>query len=538
MIRSAHRIALAVILLAGIGLTGGGTAARTAAPQFIAPRGDAAVRAQTNAINQMIRGGTLQVERTDDDPLVLGRTHEHLVQHYKDVPVFGADVVRQFQGTETISVFGAIYDGIDLDTTPQVSALDAQDAVAALSGSDARAIRLPTLVVLPLESGGFALTYQTRAWSAEGPTVYFIDANDGTLTWKYSNLQTQSALRRGKGVLGDDKKVSMRSVSGQIIADDTLRPPSLLTLDMKGNLARTKSILFGFIVPGLADVATASSDPWTDGASVDAHTYAGWTYDYYFKRFGRRGLDNKDTPIVSFVHPAARETIFTASDDDIDTFYLNAFWDGDEMVYGDGLPSTLVLDGQHYNYFSGALDIVAHELTHGVTQYTSDLIYLNESGALNEAFSDIMGTSAEFFYQKVRGRASYLLGDDIVTPGGSRSLADPLSFGDPDHYSRRVIGTADNGGVHSNSGIANNAFYLAVEGGTNRTSGLPVTGVGAANREQIEKVFYRAFTQLMPRNSTFAIARQATIQAARDLYGANSAAERAVTQAWTAVGVN
>jgi zinc metalloprotease ZmpA len=76
------------------------------------------------------------------------------------------------------------------------------------------------------------------------------------------------------------------------------------------------------------------------------------------------------------------------------------------------------------------------------------------------------------------------------------------------------------------------------EGGTNRTSGLQVSGVGSGNREQIEKVFYRAFTQLMPAGSTFAVARQATIQAARDLYGVNSAAERAVTQAWTAVGVN
>ena len=92
--------------------------------------------------------------------------------------------------------------------------------------------------------------------------------------------------------------------------------------------------------------------------------------------------------------------------------------------------------------------------------------------------------------------------------------------------------------MHTNSAIPNQAFYLAIEGGTNRTSGLSVQGVGAANREQIEKVFYRAFTQLMPSNATFSVARAATIQAARDLYSSGSAAERAVTQAWTAVGVN
>jgi thermolysin len=117
-------------------------------------------------------------------------------------------------------------------------------------------------------------------------------------------------------------------------------------------------------------------------------------------------------------------------------------------------------------------------------------------------------------------------------------MENPQAYGDPDHYSRRFLGTADNGGVHINSGIANQAFYLAIEGGTNRTSGLAVQGVGGANREQIEKVFYRAFTQMLPTSATFALARAATIQAARDLYGSDSGAERAVTQAWTAVGVN
>jgi Zn-dependent metalloprotease len=92
--------------------------------------------------------------------------------------------------------------------------------------------------------------------------------------------------------------------------------------------------------------------------------------------------------------------------------------------------------------------------------------------------------------------------------------------------------------VHTNSGIPNHAFYLAIESGTNRTSGLSVQGVGAANREQIEKVFYRAFVFLLPPNATFSVARSATIQAARDLYGGGSAVERTVTEAWTAVGVN
>ena len=109
-----------------------------------------------------------------------------------------------------------------------------------------------------------------------------------------------------------------------------------------------------------------------------------------------------------------------------------------------------------------------------------------------------------FFYQQPgtgAGAADYIVGNDVVTPGGIRSMRDPPSFGDPDNYSIRYTGAEDNGGVHINSGIASHAFYLAIEGGTNRTSGLSVQGVGAANREQMGKVFYRAFTQLLPANA-------------------------------------
>jgi thermolysin len=116
-------------------------------------------------------------------------------------------------------------------------------------------------------------------------------------------------------------------------------------------------------------------------------------------------------------------------------------------------------------------------------------------------------------------------------------MQNPPQFGDPDHYSIRFTGTADNGGVHINSGIANNAFYLAIEGGRHRL-GATVQGVGAANRVQIERVFYRAFTSFLTPSSNFSQARAATIQAARELYGSNPAVEAAVTQAWNAVGVS
>jgi thermolysin len=279
-----------------------------------------------------------------------------------------------------------------------------------------------------------------------------------------------------------------------------------------------------------------------------------WTYDYYYKRFGRSGLDGRNGPINITVNAVSQQGALSLASADIN-YALNASWCGvcgpgrqGRIFFGNGIPSGFfyTANGNNYTYFSGALDIAAHELTHAVTEATSNLIYRNESGALNEAFSDMMGKSVEFFYHPSGsgvGQADYVLGKDISRAArtgslnGIRSMANPALYDDPDHYSRRYTGTSDSGGVHTNSGIANHAFYLAIEGGTNRTSGLTVQGVGAANREQIEKVFYRAFTLLMPANSTFATARAATVQAARDLYGIGGTVERSVTQAWSAVGV-
>ena len=280
-------------------------------------------------------------------------------------------------------------------------------------------------------------------------------------------------------------------------------------------------------------MATDGDNEWADGAVVDAHAYAGWTYDYYFKRHGRRGVDGLDLAVRSVTHFVPRSFEFA-----------NAFWDpfSNAMYYGDG--------DREFAAFSGALDVVAHELTHGVTQYTWDGIYEGESGALNEAFSDVMGTGAEFFHQSPgtgRLRADYFLGEDLTfhfdpPRTAVRSMENPALFCaaslgqcDPDHYSRRYLGTADGGGVHHNSGIANQAFYLLAEGGVNRTSGLRVAGLGAGGRERAERIFYRGFTAYLTPSATFQDARAATVRAGRDLFGEAEAAQ--VALAWSAVGV-
>ena len=510
----------------------------------IAPSSFRELRRWDAQTERMLRNRELRVRDRHEDRMVEGRTIERADQYYKGVRVFGGDVARQLQGGMLVSVFGTIYPGVSVDTVATIEADRAREIVQERSGAEIAPSRQPELVVLP-QDGRYVLAWRLPAATRSDIRVYFVDAHDGSIVFDYSELKTQAAVGRAQGVLGDSKKISVTAGTGIFTAVDDLRPPSIRTLDMKGNLSRTLNILNGFPILS-SDFASDADNNWTDGAVDDAHVYQGWTYDYYFKRFGRHGLDNADITINGLANPVRRSDLETSSDEVIGTFFLNAFYAGNGyMVYGVGLPAGFFtrspIGNQTWDFLSGGLDIVAHELTHGVTEFTSNLIYLNESGALNEAFSDIMGTSVEFFFQPPGSgsmQADYLIAEDVIRPGGLRSMSNPGPYGDPDHYSRRFLGAEDNGGVHINSAIANQAFYLSIEGGTNRTSGLSVDGVGAANREQMEKVFYRGFTQLMPANATFSVARAVTIQAARDLYPSSGNVERAVTQAWTAVGVN
>ena len=498
------------------------------------------VRAWDAQITRMLRDGQLRSRGEEADLQLEGRSHERLDQYHNGVKVFGGELVRQADGGQAVSVFGLLYTGIGVDVEPALSPRDAAAIVEEMTGATVGPELAPELVVLPTDAGGYVLAYRLRVLTADDLAVFFIDAATGGVALRYSDLQT--TIGSGQGVQNDTKKISTTVRNGTYLAIDLMRPPAIYTYDLKGNLARTQLYLNGLVTLNDGDVAADADNQWTDTAAVDAHAYAGWTYDYLYKRFNRQGLDNRNLTMTSIVHPVRREDWASVPSSVLNLYYLNAFYAGRGiMVYGEGLPPGATMGGRQWNYFSGAIDVVAHELAHGVTDYTSDLIYRNESGALNEAFSDIIGTSVEYFYQQAGSgylKADYLLGEDLSAPSGAfRSMANPQAYDDPDHYSKRYTGTADNGGVHSNSGIANHAFYLAIEGGANRTSGLSVQGVGAANREKIEKVFYRGFTQFLPANATFSTARAATLQAARDLYGAGSDVERAIEQAWTAVGV-
>ena len=487
----------------------------------------------------MLASRQLVPRQTREDTMIPGRVHERLAQYHLGVPVFGGELARQSDAAGTLTVFGTLYEGIDVSPTPTLRPEDAEARIAAQGGRPFGRRGGPELVVLPLGSG-YRLAYRVRAFFERSFEVrqIFLDAASGETLLEYDDLQKQEAAL-GTGVFGDQKKLSVSSASGGYTTADRLRPPLISSYDFRFNVNR--------LIPFLN-----SNDPrrQPDRSRPRARQR---------QRLDRRGARRR--PRLRGVHlrlllqpprasrPRQREhprpldhprlqredwVFYTTGT--VGSYFANAFYYGDGiMYYGDGLPPNVVWFGQRVNYLAGALDVVAHELTHGVTDYSSSLIYQGESGALNEAFSDIMGTSVEFAFEP--NKADYLLGEDVFTPGGLRSMQNPQAYGDPDHYSIRYTGTGDNGGVHINSGIANNAFYLAIEGGTHRL-GARVQGVGGANRAQIERVFYRAFTSLLTPSATFAQARAATIQAARELYGVGGAVETAVTQAWNAVGVN
>lgn len=257
-----------------------------------------------------------------------------------------------------------------------------------------------------------------------------------------------------------------------------------------------------------------------DVSAQRAHDGASSVYDYYDVRFGHKSVDNNDLTLKSSVHTDVRLN--------------NAYWYNNQMYYGDG-------DGSQFNDLTLAHDVIGHELTHGVTQFTANLIYANASGALNEGWSDIMGAAAEA-YELGSTQPDWRIGEEVMASGGAlRYMKNPTQDGySTDWYPDRIPFSSnpnnqnDQGGVHGNSGIANLSFALAVDGGSHPRgkSSAVVPKVGLAKAEQI---FYRALNTYMTQSSDFFDARTATAQSAQDLYGASE--KTAIETAWCAVGV-
>ena len=537
--RQAGSLALAAAALAA---TAGAVhpAAQTARREVRLATGEAAAVGLWNTyLDTLLRDGRLDLGGLAEDTQVAGRRHERLVQRHLGLPVFGGQVARQLGDDGVVSVFGRLYEDVAVDISPTIEpGAAAARALALWDGAGTAVLAEATLGVLPREDGRYALVWRVPIRLPRDVRLALVNAHSGVVEREGSLLRTQLPnIGTGGGVFGDAKKVPAASMSQGFQLRDQSRPGPMATFDFAGSLTRLLTFLQSGTL-GDGDIAVDSDNTWTDGVAVDAHAYQGWTYDYFFARAGRRGMDDRNGETSVIVHPVARADAGTVDEQTRGLFVNNAlYFGGRTLLLGDG-------DGVSFDAFAGALDVVAHEWTHGVTEYGSDLFYRDEPGALNESFSDIMGASVEFHYQPpggARQEADWLIAEDITlaSPGYIRSMSNPISLGHPDHYSLvRFLGSSfDNGGIHINCGVPNHAFYLAVAGGTNRVSGLRVQGVGLANRERMERIFYRAFVYFLGSSSSFHDARAATIHAAVELYGGASAETTAVTEAWTAVGV-
>ncbi len=452
-----------------------------------------------------------------------GLRWERYQQVQGGIPVLGAEVtLLRGRDGDVVLVIG--------DSYPPLAPTNR----AVLGGSRARAVAEREIgregewqnhLMIDPESRRLFYRVESRRFASRWH--FWIDAETGRVLRRYDGLNTGEGI----GVKGDLKdltglttlrgqKFELRSGNGrQTIRDARSRPFSqVLAALLPASL--------------LGRIASDPDDQWTEpgrtspgqGALVDAAYYVSVADAYYQTVHGRDSFDDAGMPITAVAH--------FSSD------FSNAFWNTRYIVFGDG-------DGRSFAEFCGALDVVAHEFTHGVTQFTSTLLYFGEPGALNESFSDIIGSSVEFFAEArgldPAGTADWQVSEDIDlrsdTAPGFRNMADPAEDGDPDHYSERQIGGADNGGVHTNSGISNHAYYLLVNGGANAGesrghthSGPVVSGVGLATAEQI---FYLGFTSLPPL-ANMCRARLATEASAEAFF---PAALSSVTDAWEAVGV-
>ncbi|OGU57758.1 MAG: hypothetical protein A2455_08985 [Ignavibacteria bacterium RIFOXYC2_FULL_35_16] len=244
---------------------------------------------------------------------------------------------------------------------------------------------------------------------------------------------------------------------------------------------------------------------------VSVHWALEHTYDYFLNVLNRNSFDDNAGKLIAYAH--------------YDSAWFNASWDGSRMRFGDGTSNGTPLV---------SIDIVSHEMTHGVTDYTANLIYQNEHGALNESFSDVFGTAVEF--RALGPSANWFIGE-----GGARlrSMSNPKQYGQPNTYHGQnwYYGTSDGGGVHTNSGVQNYWYYLLSEGGNGVNDNgyaYSVTGIGL---DAASKIAYRNLANYLIPTSEYDDTRLGSMYAAQDLFGENSIQFQSVVDAWDAVGV-
>lgn len=461
----------------------------------------------------------LQISQSTDDQ---NKTHIRFQQMLNGIAVWGKQALVHVDEDNGVYLFQGRYEPTltEVTTVANISEQTAINTVLQdLKVSDV--LTEPAhaeLVVYPTADGSAVLTYKVElSTSMEDRWIYFVNAASGEVVHKIYNIHKNVVQASGVGVDNVVRTFNVwnRSQDGNYYLIDPDTPTAGSNADPVVDGPRPTGDTY------ILDARNGdgsqlffnthnSQTNWPDQVAVSAAHNTRLVYDYYLNTFARNSIDGNGKNLMVAIH-------FSSNFD-------NAFWNGTFMVYGDG--------GSAFSALAGCLDVAGHEMTHGVIETTANLIYENQSGALNESFADVFATMID--------DSDWLVGEDctVRTPFHLRSMADPangLGGGQPTHMNeyQNLPNTpeGDNGGVHINSGIPNRAAYLIAEG-------LTAEGMGSSiGRADTEQIYYRALTTYLTQSSQFIDARRALIQAAEDIHGANSAQTQAIATAFDAVGV-
>ncbi|MFF8729478.1 M4 family metallopeptidase [Streptomyces sp. NPDC015171] len=511
--------------------TPAGSAARTpaAAPATLsaAARTTLIQQAQSGAATTARRIGLGAKEKLVVKDVVKdadGTVHTRYERTYAGLPVLGGDlIVHTAKSGKTEGVTRATTSAVKVASLkPQITAAKAekQAVSAAKTLGSAKAVADGARKVVWAGSGKPVLAFETVVGGLQDdgtPNQLHVitDAATGKKLFQYQGIETGVGNTQYSGKVD---LTSTQSGSSYTLTDGTRGGHKTYNLDHGSD--------------GTGTLFSQDSDTWGDGkvsnaatAAADAAYGAQETWDFYKKTFNRSGIKNDGVGAYSRVHYG--------------NAYVNAFWDDSCfcMTYGDGTNDAAPLT---------SLDVAGHEMSHGVTSNTAGLEYSGESGGLNEATSDIFGTGVEFYAANSTDVGDYLIGEKIDINGDGtplRYMDKPSKDGGSADYWSADVGNKD---VHYSSGVANHFFYLLAEGsGAKKINdvsydsptqdGSTVTGIG---RDKALQIWYKALTTYFTSTTDYKAAREGTLKAATDLYGADSTEAKAVAAAWTGVNVS
>ncbi|APQ97288.1 M4 family metallopeptidase [Clostridium botulinum] len=493
-----------------------------------------------------VQKGSLKNTKTVKDEK--GKTNYHMIYEVEGIPVYYGRIVFTTEKDSSMdSINGRIDTVFENGNWKNKIKLSKEDAIAKAKNDikDEKATSKKTDLYLYNFQGKPYVVYLVDLITNNGSWTVFVNAEDGSIVNKFNNTPTlidtkDQKLPNAKKIKDEAKKASnannvidvqgqsvkgvgRTSLDGLVNIDITYGNGKYYLKDSNKNIYLydlknqvDEYDLYNYLSrPNYKQILMSKSELISNYNnnfiadnqvnSVDAYVNTNKTYDYYKNKLNRNSIDNKGMNINGFVHVGRN--------------YGNAFWYGpyDGMFFGDG-------DGVYFSSLAKSLDVVGHELSHGVTNKESNLKYENESGALNESFSDIMGVAVE-------GK-NFVLGEDCWVAGGvMRDMENPSRGGQPAHmkdYKYKPMND-DNGGVHTNSGIINHAAYLVADG---------IEKTGAKNSKDIMgKIFYTANCYKWDETTNFSKCRNDVVQVTKELYGENSNYAKIVEKAFDQVGI-